>query len=111
MIDIDRLEIKNRERIAKEIAKTREANRKKHQALKTGKMEEDIALERYFKRIVEPLKHIVEKTTAAEVDKSSLMITGVEGIEILTPKTKIQSKGTHSVRQRGNHTRHRNIHP
>ena len=46
MIDIDSLEIKDRERMGKEIAKTSEAIRKKHQALKTGKMEEDIALER-----------------------------------------------------------------
>ena len=55
-IDIDALEIKDRERIAKEIAKTREAIRKKHQALKTGKVEEDIALKRYFTPIVETLK-------------------------------------------------------
>ena len=48
MIDIDGLEIKDRERIAKEIAKTSEAIRRKHQALKTGKMEEDVALERYL---------------------------------------------------------------
>ena len=105
MIDIDTLEVKDRERIAKEIAKTSEAIRKKHQALKTGKMEEDIALERYFKPIVEPLKHIAENTTSVEAhdhhDASPLMSTDVDGNETLTPKQKSRRNGTHRVRQRG----------
>jgi len=50
--------IKDREKIAKQIAKTSDSFR----ALKTGKMEVDIALERHFKLIVEPLKQIVENT-------------------------------------------------
>ena len=95
MIDIDSLEIKDRERIAKEIAKTSEAIHRKHQALKTGKMEEDVALERYFKPIVEPLKHIVENTAATEADTSPLMSTDVEGNETLTSK-KIHLKGNTS---------------
>ena len=49
-------ELKDRERIAKQIAKTSKLIRKKYRALKTGKIEEDIALEKYFKPIVEPLK-------------------------------------------------------
>ena len=105
MIDIDSLEIKDRERIAKEIAKTSEAIRRKHQALKTGKIEEDVALERYFKPIVEPLKHIVENTAATEADTSPLMSTDVEENETLTPKTKISSKGNTSRKaKRKRHT-------
>ena len=42
-------EFKDRERIAKEIAKTSDLIRKMYRALKTGKIEEDIALEQHFK--------------------------------------------------------------
>lgn len=55
-------EIRDREKIAREIAKTSESIRKKHRALKTGKMDEDIALERHFKPIIEPLRKIAENT-------------------------------------------------
>ncbi|KYQ49806.1 hypothetical protein ALC60_11117, partial [Trachymyrmex zeteki] len=58
----------DRERIAKEIAKTSNSIRKKYRALKTGKMEEDIALERHFKPIIEPLKQIVENTIEPSKD-------------------------------------------
>ena len=53
-VDMDN--IKGREKIAKEIAKTSDSSRKTYRALKTGKMEEDIALERHFKPIIDPLK-------------------------------------------------------
>jgi len=46
----------DREKIAKNIAKTSESIRKTYRALKTGKMEENVALERQFKPITEPLK-------------------------------------------------------
>lgn len=52
----------------KEIAKTRASIRKKHRALKTGKIEGEIALERQFKPIVEPLKRIAERAERAESD-------------------------------------------
>lgn len=59
-------DITERERIAKQIAKTSESIRKKYRALKTGKMEEDVALERHFKPVIEPLKQIVENTVGVE---------------------------------------------
>ncbi|KYN00583.1 hypothetical protein ALC62_08642 [Cyphomyrmex costatus] len=59
-------ELKDRERIAKQIAKTSDSIRKKYCALKTGKIDEDIALEKHFKPVVEPLKQIVENTAAEE---------------------------------------------
>ncbi|KAL6256700.1 hypothetical protein P5V15_011627 [Pogonomyrmex californicus] len=59
-------EIRDREKIVKQIAKTSDSIRKKYRALKTGKMEEDIALERQFKPIVEPLIQIVENTGGEE---------------------------------------------
>ncbi|KYM94131.1 hypothetical protein ALC62_15254 [Cyphomyrmex costatus] len=63
----DTKNIAERERTAKLIAKTRESIRKKHRALKTGIMESEIALEKKFKPIVEPLRQIVDIT---ERDKS-----------------------------------------
>lgn len=56
----------NHEKIAREIAKTSESIRKKYRSLKTGKMEEDVALERQFKPITEPLKQLVENTVGVE---------------------------------------------
>ena len=50
------------EKIVREIAKTSESIRKKYHALKTGKIEEDVTLERHFKPITELLKQIVENT-------------------------------------------------
>jgi len=64
-------EIKDRERIAKQVAKTSDSICKKYRALKVGKMEEDIALERHFKLIVEPLKQIVENTVGEKSDVES----------------------------------------
>ncbi|KYN02973.1 hypothetical protein ALC62_06193 [Cyphomyrmex costatus] len=64
----DTKNIAERKRTAKLIAKTRESIRKKHRALKTGIMESDIALEKKFKPIVEPLRQIVDIT---ERDKPS----------------------------------------
>ncbi|KYM94639.1 hypothetical protein ALC62_14726 [Cyphomyrmex costatus] len=49
---------KEHEKIAMEIAKTSDSIRKKYRALKTGKMEEEIALKRHFKPITEPLKQL-----------------------------------------------------
>ena len=57
---------KERERIAKQFAKTSELIRKKYRALKTSKIEKDIALEKHFKPIAEPLKWIVENTVNDE---------------------------------------------
>jgi len=64
-------EIKDYEMIAKQIAKTSYSIRKKYHTLKTGKMEEDIALERHFKPIVEPLKQIVKNTVSEKSDVES----------------------------------------
>ncbi|KAL6262100.1 hypothetical protein P5V15_007201 [Pogonomyrmex californicus] len=53
---------KDREKIAKQIAKTSNSIRKKYRALKTGKIDENVALERRFKPIVELLQQIVKET-------------------------------------------------
>jgi len=53
-------EIKDCKRRVKQIVKTSYSISKKYCALKTGKIEEDITLEKHFKLIVESLKQIVE---------------------------------------------------
>ena len=56
-------DIREREKIAKEIEKTAESIRKKHRALKAGKIEEDIATKNHFKPIIEPLQKIVDNSS------------------------------------------------
>ncbi|KYN06624.1 hypothetical protein ALC62_02427, partial [Cyphomyrmex costatus] len=74
--------IAERERTAKLIAKTRASIRKKHRALKTGIMESEIALEKRFKPIVEPLRQIIDIT---ERDKQSKI---GDVVKVKTPKGK-----------------------
>ncbi|KYM94588.1 hypothetical protein ALC62_14778 [Cyphomyrmex costatus] len=50
---------REREKIAREIERTSESIRKKQRAVKTGRIDEDIALDRRFKPIVEPLRQTV----------------------------------------------------
>ncbi|KYN04509.1 hypothetical protein ALC62_04622 [Cyphomyrmex costatus] len=50
------LNVRERKKIAREIERTSESIRKKHRALKTGRIDEDIALDRRFEPIVEPLQ-------------------------------------------------------
>ena len=59
---LDTKEIEKRERLAKEVARTSEAIRKKHRALKTGRVEQEVQLRKQLKQIVEPLQQIVEHT-------------------------------------------------
>jgi len=65
-------ELKDRERIAKQITKTSDSICKKYRALKTNKMEEDVTLERHFKPIIESLKQIVENTVVINMSKIRL---------------------------------------
>ncbi|EZA56584.1 hypothetical protein X777_03262 [Ooceraea biroi] len=51
----------------KEIEKTSESIRKKHHALKTGKIEDDIAVRRHLGPIIEPLQTIVDNSTTRAV--------------------------------------------
>lgn len=62
---------REREKIVKEIAKTSDAIRKKHRALMTGKFDEDVALERHFRPIIEPLQKIVENPGTIVVKNES----------------------------------------
>jgi len=53
-------DVRECEKIAKEIEKTNESIRKKHRALKISRIEENIALDRHFKPIIKPLQQIVD---------------------------------------------------
>src|SRR5580765_7952844 len=63
--------IREREKIAKEIAKTSESIRKKHRALKTGKIDDDIAVTTHFRPIIEPLQKIVDNSIAVKNEPES----------------------------------------
>jgi len=54
----------NREKIVKEIEKMSESIRKKHRALKTGRIEKDMVLNKHFKPIIKSLRQIVHRTYA-----------------------------------------------
>ena len=69
---VDTEDIEEREKIAKEIARTSESIRKKHRTLKTGRVEQEIELEKQFKPIVAPLKQIVENTGGDDSNKEPL---------------------------------------
>ena len=56
-------DIREREKIAREIEKTSESIRKKHRALKTGRIEEDIVTKRHFEPLIEPLQKIVDNSS------------------------------------------------
>ena len=53
-------DVREREKIARAIEKTSESIRKKHRALKTGRIEEGIALGRRFKPLIESLRLFVD---------------------------------------------------
>jgi len=56
-------DIREREKIVREIEKTAESIRKKHRGLKTGKIDEDIAIKSHFKPIIEPLQKIADNSS------------------------------------------------
>ncbi|KYM97254.1 hypothetical protein ALC62_12068 [Cyphomyrmex costatus] len=59
-----------REKIAREIERTSESIRRKHRALKTGRIDEDRALDRRFGPIVEPLRRIAGPVVRATKTES-----------------------------------------
>ncbi|EGI68898.1 hypothetical protein G5I_02389 [Acromyrmex echinatior] len=75
--------ISEREKTAKLIANTRASIRKKHRALKTGIMENEIVLEKQLKSIIEPLKQIAgntERGVTNETLEKSFKTTGRDTI-------------------------------
>ena len=60
-----------REKVARKIEKSSESIRKKHRALKTGRIEEDIALNRHFKHLIEPLRLFVDSPNVRATKKES----------------------------------------
>jgi len=59
--------IREREKVVREIEKTAESIRKEHRALKTGKIEEDIATKSHFKPIIELLQKIVDNSSTRAI--------------------------------------------
>jgi len=69
--------IREREKIAREIEKTSESICKKHRVLKIGKIEDDITVKTCFKPIIELLQKIVDSSNmrAKKMNWSYLMMT------------------------------------
>ncbi|KYQ56631.1 hypothetical protein ALC60_04436 [Trachymyrmex zeteki] len=64
-------DVREREKIAREIEKTSESIRKKHRALKTGRIEECIALDRHFKPLIESLRLFVDNSGVRATKRES----------------------------------------
>ncbi|KAL6263004.1 hypothetical protein P5V15_001141 [Pogonomyrmex californicus] len=77
----------------REIAKTQDSIRKKHRALKIGETEEEIALEKRFKPIVQPLKRIAENTARDESTE------GINPIAFVGAKRKHETDDEPPLRQ------------
>ena len=82
---------REREKIAREIEKTSESIRKKHRALKTGKIEEEIATKRHFEPLIEPLQKIVDNSGVREI-KDEPHDNDMDVETSFTQKDSIQSK-------------------
>ena len=61
-------DIREREKIAREIEKTSESIRKKYRALKTGKIEDDITVKRHLGPIIEPLQKIAGNSSVHTIE-------------------------------------------
>ena len=95
---LDMKDIEERERLAKDIARTSESIRKKHRAMKTGRMVEKAELEKHFKPIVEPLKQIAENIGDDSVIMDATITPSVENK--LNDKRKRLSSETKGKRMR-----------
>ena len=64
-------DVREREKIVRAIEKTSESIRKKHRALKTGRIEEDISLDRHFKPLIELLRLFVDSPDVRATTRES----------------------------------------
>ena len=83
---LDTKEIEQREKIAKEIARTSESIRKKHRTLKTGRDEHEVQLKKQLKPIVEPLQQIIENTVPVRKKQNRKKHRGDEQELQITPE-------------------------
>ncbi|EGI58683.1 hypothetical protein G5I_13201 [Acromyrmex echinatior] len=64
-------DVREREKIAREIEKTSESIRKKHRALKTDRIEENMVLDRHFNPLTEPLRLFVDSSSVRATKRES----------------------------------------
>ncbi|EZA52059.1 hypothetical protein X777_09194 [Ooceraea biroi] len=86
-------DIREHEKIARAIEKTSESIRKKHHALKTGMIDDDIAVRTHLGPIIEPLQKIIDNSSTRAVKDVTVEVPHTPkrepdvGLEILrTPK-------------------------
>src|SRR5436190_22793960 len=77
-------DIVKREKTARQIARTPASIRRKHRALKTHAMESELALEKHYQPIVEPLKQLVAETTEIRQEDNHSPIVTAQEIESST---------------------------
>jgi len=68
----DNKDIRERKKVVREIEKTAESIRKKHRAMKTGNIKEDIAIKSHFKPIIESLQKIVDNSNMRAIKDEPL---------------------------------------
>jgi len=94
----DNKHIREREKVVREIEKTAESIRKKHRALKTGKIEEDIATKSHFKPIIKPLQKIVDNSSKRAIKDEPLDDDDVKTLSVQKREEDVKS----SKRKRSN---------
>ena len=65
------IDVREHEKIAREIEKTSESIHKKHSALKTDRIDEDMVLNRHFKSIIKSLRQIVDSPGMRVIKRQS----------------------------------------
>jgi len=93
--------IREREKIAREIEKTSESIRKKHRALKTGKIDDDIAVKTRFKPIIEPLQKIVDSSSMRAI-KDEPELSDNDDVKTLSVQKREEEDAKCSKRKRSN---------
>src|SRR5436190_23758152 len=88
-------DIVKREKTARQIARTPASIRRKHRALKTHAMESELALEKHYQPIVEPLKQLVAETTEIKQEDNLSPIVTAQDITrstLLGKKRKLEKR-------------------
>jgi len=94
--------IREREKIVREIEKTSESIRKKHRALKTGKIEDDIAVKTRFKPIIELLQKIVDSSSMRAIKDEPKLPDDDDDVKTLSVQKREEEDAKWSKRKRSN---------
>jgi len=94
--------IRECEKIAREIEKMSESIRKKHRALKTDKIEDDIAVKTRFKPIIEPLQKIVDSPSMRAIKDEPELPNDDDDVKTLSVQKREEEDAKLSKRKQSN---------